>query len=305
MRSFLLCSSLVLSACAPQRPEATPLPSAAFHDPTVGVLVMAHGGSPAWNEHVGEAVASLAASVPTSVAYGMADPRTLAAALDSLRDKGVQRVAVVRMFLSGESFAEQTNFYLGLSDTPPETFLLMGPSAADPGARRPIEHSLSVATHPLGLLPSAEARTIAAQRAVALSSNPSAESVLLIAHGMGAEDENDRVIEAMQSAADLIAHEGFAAVEVATLREDWSEPRSAAEANIRQFVADQTDLNRDVIVVPIRLFGFGPYADVLAGLSFRQGEGLLPHDAVAEWVHRTATEVACSAGWGSAIGPCS
>jgi len=270
----------------------------------VGVLVMAHGGTPEWNDHVADAVAPLAAGVPTSVAYGMADPSTLAAALESLRARGVQRVAVVRLFLSGESFAQQTKFYLGLSETPPESFLLMGPVAADPAARLPLEHTMSVATHPLGILTSREARTIVAERAVALSSEPSRESVLLIAHGMGAEDENDRVIEAMRWAADAIRPMGFAEVEVATLREDWHEQRSVAEAEIRQFVSDQAALDRRVIVVPVRLAGFGPYADVLAGLPFVPGEGLLPHDAVAEWVSRTATDVACSAGWGPALGPC-
>ncbi len=270
----------------------------------MGVLVMAHGGAPEWNDEVAKAVAPLAAAVPTSVAYGMADPSTMTAALDSLRDRGVQRVAVVRMFLSGESFAEQTEFYLGLSETPPESFVLMGPRAADPATRVPISHTMSVATHPHGLLNSPEARTIAGERAAVLSSQPSQESVLLLAHGMGAEDENDRVLEAMDLAADLIRTTGFAEVEVATLREDWLEQRLVAEDGIRQFVADQVQLGRNVIVIPMRLSGFGPYGEVLAGLPFRPGDGLLPHDLIAQWLHRTATDITCSAGWGPALGPC-
>jgi len=265
---------------------------------------MAHGGSPAWNEHVAQAVAPLAADVPTAVAYGMADPFTLAAALDSLGDEGVHRVALVRMFLSGESFSGQANYYLGLSETPPETFVLMGPVADDPAARTPIQHSMSVATHRDGLLRSNEAREIMVDRAMALSSSPAQESVLIIAHGMGDEEENDRVLAAMRSAADLIRGRGFAEVKVATLREDWAEARAISEVQIRRFVRDETAVGRKVIALPMRLSGFGPYADVLAGLDYRSGEGLLPHEAIADWVHDTAAEVACAAGWGSVLGPC-
>lgn len=304
MRTSLLCLSLALVSCGPQQPLVDRPAPLLQEEPAVGVLVMAHGGSPEWNDDVARAVAPLAAAVPTSVAYGMADPSTMSAALDSLRDRGIQRVAVVRMFLSGESFAEQTHFYLGLSETPPESFVLMGPRAADPAARLPIGHTMRVATHPHGLLNSLEAREIAVERAGALSSQPSQESVLLLAHGMGAEDENDRVLEAMHLAADLIRAQGFAEVEVATLREDWLEQRLVAEAGIRQFVADQAELGRTVIVIPMRLSGFGPYGEVLAGLPFLPGDGLLPHDLISRWLRRTATDVSCSAGWGSALGPC-
>ena len=56
----------------------------------------------------------------------------------TIRGTGVDRVAVVRMFLSGESFLDQTRYYLGLDSRPPETFVLMGPAAADPAARSAI-----------------------------------------------------------------------------------------------------------------------------------------------------------------------
>ena len=304
MRTSLACLTLLLAGCAPNRPLDRPIAALRSLEPVVGVLVMAHGGDQEWNSHVAAAVAPLTADFPTSLAYGMADPSTLAAALDSLSDRGVQRVAVVRMFLSGESFADQTKFYLGLSEAPPESFVLMGPLATDPKARLPINHGMSVATHPEGLLDSAEAREITAERALALSSQPSQESVVLIAHGMGAEGENDRVLDAMRSAAELIRAHGFAEGEVATLREDWRDQRVIAETQIRDFVAKQAASDRTVIAVPMRLSGFGPYAEVLAGLPFLEGKSLLPHAAIATWVQHTASRVACSAGWGPALGPC-
>ena len=45
-----------------------------------GVLVMAHGGTPEWDQAIADATAPLASEIPTEIAYGMADPATLAQA---------------------------------------------------------------------------------------------------------------------------------------------------------------------------------------------------------------------------------
>lgn len=269
----------------------------------VGVLVMAHGGDPAWNEGVAASVAELRDRVPTALAYGMANPHTLRAALDSLHDQGVSRVAVVRMFLSGRSFLDQSRYLLGLSDRPPEAFVLMGRESGDEDPR-PIPHEVEIATHPDGLMTSRQASVIMAERAVELSVDPASESVLMVAHGMGADDENAEVEHAMRVAADVVAGDGYARVEVATLREDWEDEREKAERTIRTFVAEEGRQGRSVIVLPFRLFGFGPYAEVLDGLDYRASRGLLPHPEIATWVEDTAARVACSAGWGAVIGPC-
>ena len=285
---------------APVAPSPRP-PSAESADPgtdDIGVLVMAHGGTPEWNASIEGAVAPLRSRVPTAVAYGMANPRTLAAALDSLEQAGVERVAVVRMFLSGESFLDQTRYYLGLAETPPETFVLMGPAAADPKSKAQVAHDLTVATHEDGMLGSPEAASIMAERARVLSTDPDDESVLLLAHGMGEEDENDRVLDVMTEIAAGIHAAGFPRVRTATLREDWEGPRERAEAEIRAYVETESAAGRRVIVLPARLSGFGPYAEVLDGLTYIPGDGLLPHDEIGHWVLRTAEAVSCSAGWG-------
>lgn len=270
----------------------------------VGVLVMAHGGSEAWNQDVLEAARGIGSDLPVSVAFGMANRSTMSTALDELRGKGVQRVAVVRLFLAGASFRDQTLYYLGLSDAPPEHFLLMGPGAREPGARDPIDHGLDIATHADGLLVSGEARTILFDRANLLARDRAGESVLLLAHGMGDDDENEAVLDAMRPVADELTRSGFAAARVATLREDWEEARAVAERDIREFVESEGRAGRRVIVVPARLSGFGPYADVLSGLDYEPAAGLLPHPAVEAWLRSTAARVACSAGWGAEIGPC-
>ena len=85
---------------------------------TTGLLVMAHGGGDDWDQAVERAVTPLRNERPTALALGMADPVTMTAALDSLRGRGVERVAVVRLFVSGSSFLAQTRYFLGLGPAP-------------------------------------------------------------------------------------------------------------------------------------------------------------------------------------------
>ncbi|MCK5488714.1 MAG: hypothetical protein KAI98_01935, partial [Gemmatimonadetes bacterium] len=107
--TLIVVTVLVVAGCASASRESVDAGPTSNGDP-VGLLVMAHGGSTEWNETVAAVVAPLRDELPTAVAFGMADPRTLEIGLDSLRSTGVTRVAVVRMFISGQSFLEQTVF---------------------------------------------------------------------------------------------------------------------------------------------------------------------------------------------------
>ena len=89
----------------------------------------------------------------------------------------------------------------------------------------------------------------------------------------------------------------FRAVEVVTLREDWEGKRVLAEARIRDIMTRGSEAGT-VIVIPFRVAGFGPYADVLEGFEYAaDGTGLLPHDGMADWVFGTGRNVACREGW--------
>jgi hypothetical protein len=193
------------------------------------------------------------------------------------------------MFISGQSFLKETLFLLGLSDESPAPEL------------NTIGHGLIVATHDTGLMGSREAGVILTDRARAHSRGPDQESVLLVAHGMGDDGLNEAVVLAMETVAVGIRKNGFASVRAATLREDWPDRRAEAEKSIRDYVERQSEAGRQVIVVPMRLSGVGPVADVLAGLTFAPTKGLLPHPAISDWIRYTAREVICSAGWASQI----
>ena len=80
----------------------------------VGLLLMAHGGAPDWNAAVEAAVRPLAGAATVEIAFGMAAAATMQAAATRLEAKGVNRIAVVRLFISGESFLERTEQILGL-----------------------------------------------------------------------------------------------------------------------------------------------------------------------------------------------
>lgn len=173
----------------------------------------------------------------------------------------------------------------------------MGPAASDPDARAQLDHDLDLVTHDHGLMDTNLVRDILIDRAVALSDAPSEASVLLIGHGMGDERKNAAVEADLERIADTMAARGFARVESTTLREDWPEKRSLAEAEIREFVDREADAGRRVIVLPARLSGFGPYAEVLDGLEYVAGEGILPHPALSDWILATGTALECTRDW--------
>ncbi len=101
------------------------------------------------------------------------------------------------------------------------------------------------------------------------------------------DSSNDALLANMGRAAEEIRAAGFGNVRAFTLREDWPEERARAEAEIRAHVAERNAAGDRVLVIPYRLFGFGPYGDVLEGLTYEAADGLLPHPLVSEWIEET------------------
>jgi len=294
-RSLPLWGLTVLVACGAPSQNTAPAPPAIGADGRVGVLVMAHGGGADWDRAVAEALAPVRRAAPTVLALGMAEAPAVRAALDSLRAIGVDRVVVVRLFLSGQSFLRETRALLGL-----------GPSVASAhGAPLDalVPSDLAVATHQLGLLDSPLTTDVLVERVVS-EATPPGESLMLVAHGMADEEANNAVLGAMGTAAARLRRHGFSRIELVTLREDWPEERARSEAQMRAFVSSQTRAGRHVLVVPVRLFGFGPYGQVLQGLDYATTPALLPHPAVSDWILQTADAIACQEAWPPPTGTC-
>lgn len=257
------------------------LPGLAFsqsNNSEAGLLIMAHGGSDAWNAAVEEATGGLPTEIPVSIAFGMANPATLQQGVDELVSQGVKSIAVVRLFVSAESFLAETEYAFGLSSNPPGGHLMHEPKV--------LELSVPVSLNKEGLLDAQELSGILADRALNLSQNPEAESVLIIGHGPGDDEENLRWLSKMDVLAEAVRTSAdFHSVQVSTLREDWTGKRKVVEEELRRFVELETTEGRQVIVVPFRLFGFGPYAEVFEGLSYRTDSlGLLPDERIGDWI---------------------
>jgi hypothetical protein len=275
----------------------------------------------------------------------MATPTTIEAAVRRLESRGVRRIAVVRMFISGESFVEPTEYILGLRTVlpaDPHATHAMAVEAPHSPARAQDAHAAhageshshvaqvsSTDARPAGECP-AHAQPQAAgtsdhhmepprrvhtgarivmsrggvadsplvdqilvDRVRALSRQPVTESVLVLGHGPGDDAENQRWLAAMQSRCRNIRQIGpFRRVQCETLREDWPDKRAAAEQRIRRFVEEgQRDGGR-VIVIPFRIAGFGPYREVLDGLTYVADErGFCPHPHMTRWLRETAAEL--------------
>lgn len=285
--------------------------------PAPGIVVMAHGGTPNWNQAVLEAVEPLRRWCPVEVAFGMADRESLQQAVSRLEARGVREIAVVRLFVSGESFLEQTEYFLGLRPDPPDYFLLHpghGGSSEhfEHLEKRPAPRFVSSRAHPIraietsarlaisrqGLYDAPSMAQVIVERVEALSRQPAEEAVLVLAHGEGDDQLNARWLERLDELAGQIREQGFREVRAETLREDWRDKRLEAEARIREFVGRHHSEGVRVIVVPFRVFGFGPYRAVLEGLEYvADGRGLLPHPEVTRWLREQASRCFDEAGF--------
>jgi hypothetical protein len=281
--------SLGLAGCAGTLPAKNL--SAANQD-DFGVLVMAHGGSDQWNQDVLSAVKPLAATHNIDVAFGMADAATLQSSVEKLEAKGAKRISVVRLFISGDSFKQETQQILGIEPgAPPKPAVDHSQHAGHAGG----EHSMAFwkisttsafALSEQGLVEAPEMGEVLVDRARTLSRDPKHEDVLILAHGPGDDAENERWLAQLDARADMVRKAlPFRTVRVETLREDWPEKREAAEARVRKFVADAAQDQGRAIVIPFRVQGFGPYAKVLQGLDYASdGQGLIPDPGVTKWI---------------------
>lgn len=264
--------------------------------PKTGILLMAHGGSEAWNRDVETVAAPLRDKGPVEIAFGMARTSTLEAAVRRLEEQGVRRIAVVRMFISGDSFLKTTEQILGLRALPPQDHAggshgaTNGHGHMEPPRR--IETSASFCLSRKGVGDSPLIDDILLDRVRALSTNPAQESVLILAHGPGDEAENQRWLANMRLRAQRIYEIGpFRHVECETLREDWPARRVEATRHIRAYVGEGSSQGGRVIVIPFRVAGFGPYEKVLKGLTYiSDGRGFCPHPNMTQWIEATAEE---------------
>lgn len=301
MRNFLALVALFLTVTITSfsSPRSTAL--ACQPDERFGVLIMAHGGSEEWNQGVLTTVEPLREQWPIEVAFGMADAVSIQEGVDRLEARGVDRIAVVRLFISGESWFERTEKILGIEPGAPDRPEPEHDGHEGHGGEHGghggghgghsmefwrIDTNASFALTTEGLAEAEMASEILVERAGALSVDPAIEDVLILAHGPADDSENERWIEFIRERSQAMQNRfSFNRVEVMTLREDWPEKRTKAERRIRSYVESATSRGGRAIVIPFRVYGFGPYEETLKGLTYEaDGQGLIPSPLVTEWI---------------------
>lgn len=263
---------------------------------TLGIVFMPHGASERWNRGMMEAVAPLSRKWMIEPAFSMADPVVIERAIRRLEARGARHVAVLRVFSLESSFRRETEAALGL--TP----------AADEGHAAHAHHHGAHAGHgpvrpgagPLlgasalwtlgGIEDSPLFAEALADRARAISRDPAEETLFLLAHGSGDDEENERWRANLRSLADQVQERArargtpFKAVRWGTWREDWPQKHGPELARIRAEVAEAARAGR-ALVVPARTAGEGPEPVFLKGIEHAYNpEGFAPHPAFAKWV---------------------
>lgn len=268
--------------------------------PPYGILLLAHGGNEDWNKEISSFRDSLKPKVPLEVAFGMADPDAIQAAVDRLELSAPAKIVAVPLFINSASeVLEQTRYVLGLSEKPSEVMRAAAAAMAGHGHHGHMMFSLKrvKVKRPLTLAPALDAHPLIAEvlweRAKKLSRNPAAETVVLVGHGPVDDKANAVWIKTMRQLEQSVKERGkFKTVMGATLRDDAPKAvRAKAVAALRELVR-RAGLSGKVLVVPYLIAQGGieqKIVDGLKGLTYVwDGNTLCPHPNVARWISESA-----------------
>jgi sirohydrochlorin ferrochelatase len=274
-----------------------------------GVLLLAHGGGDEWNGRVEALARSLDRTQPVEVALGMASRPSIQRAVDALVARGVRSIVAVPLFISSHSsVVTSTAYQLGLRpDMPPDLAIFATmrhggahgfgvegheTARAEDNTRPvtspvPIRMSEALNRHPL-------VGAILGDRAREISTAPSREAVILVAHGPVPDEDNRKWLDDMHVLARQVDDvTEFGAVEYLTVRDDAPKPvRDATAAELRVLVEKHASQGRRVLVVPLLVSYGGIEQGIrqrLDGLTYVVAErGLMPDDRLIQWVRQSA-----------------
>ncbi len=250
----------------------------------IGVVIMPHGSTQPYNDVVESVIAPLKSRYRIEMAYGMADPVTIQQSVSRLESQGVRRIAFIRMYALADHMKAVSDYILGLSDAPPGTEHDHGGAHTAPMQVRSAALFSTYGGYEEDHRAIAE---ILYERIKAVSKDPSKETVILVAHGSGGDEDNAAWIRTMNEHIDHVkklAKPQFRAMKAATVREDWPEKREKAVADLKEMIKQG---NRDgrVLLISNRLYGSGPYQRLLDGVEYVMSEqGFAPHPNLTRWL---------------------
>jgi sirohydrochlorin ferrochelatase len=254
--------------------------SVEFHsslDKGVGVLILAPNGGDEWRSMVKTAVKDVKDRYPLEIAFGDADPISIHVATEKLKMQGVEKIAMVPLFISSHSpVFHQIRYILGL--------------AGEPDSSAGFAHPIPIDV-PFVLGDAMDANPVVADvlvdRARAVSRKPSNETLVIVADGAGDVYDDAYLHKDMEALAGMVkAKAGFKSVLPVAIPSESPFPIQSAD-KLRDTVKAQSAKGR-VIVIPLmfdetmlqtRIDGH------LKGLNYiLNNKCLLPHDKIRQWV---------------------
>ena len=275
--------------------QSGPAPSA-----TVGTLIIAHGGGPAWDALVKKVAGEVKLPGPVGVSFLMGPGAKDHRFQDVVRDlatRGAREVVVVPMLVSSHSgHYDQIRYLVGDLDTLDQEMLhhLHMSGIERPDGSVPLRLTRAMDDAP-------EIAEVLAERARALATDPTRQALFLIGHGPNSAEDYAAWMANLRRVADTVAvRAGFRSVLLDLVRDDAPPPvRTEAVLRVRELIRLQHELTgKPVVVVPV-LVASGRVSTEklpkdLKGLPIvYTSEGLLPHAEMARWVEsRVHTAVA-------------
>jgi sirohydrochlorin ferrochelatase len=269
-----------------------------------GVLLLAHGGNPNWNNEVAKLGSVVDKTMPTEIAFGMATRANIQQAVDRLAARGVSKIVAVPLFVSSHSSViTSTEYLLGQRAEAPSALAIFAKMDHGDGGHMGHGAGTSPAADgttpvkspvPVRMLPALDRHPLVAEillsRAVSISHEPKKEVVVLVAHGPVSDEENNQWLGDMAALAEnMRGKSGFKRIEYMTVRDDAPEPiRSQATAALRSVVKKATDEGDNVLIVPLLLSFGGIEAGIrkrLEGIEYKMtDQAILPDERLAQWV---------------------
>ncbi len=270
-----------------------------------GILLMAHGGEPAWDKEISTIAKSLDAQAPTEVALGMADDTEIQKAIFKLEKRKVGKIVAVPLFINSSSeVMDQTRFVLGIGKDP--SAVLKEAMAHMPHIMMPASHhhmysETRVSTKlPLVMTSALDADPavlkVLIERAKSLSKDPKKETLVLVGHGPVDDKANADWLKTMGTLADSVKSKlSFRDAQVATIRDD-SPPwvKEKAIKDLRALVEEANKNGGTSVVVPYLIARGGietHITDALKDLDYAwDGKTLCPHPAIVKWAGEVAVK---------------
>lgn len=248
----------------------------------IGVVIMPHGSTQPWNDAVEATIQPLQSKYPIEMAYGMGDPFIIQDAVSRLEQRGIRHIVFVRMYALDHHMKPITDYILGLSDRSLADGHGHGPAGAPPQVRTAARFSTFG-----GYEQNPEIALVLHKRIAELSKDPANETVLLVAHGEGTDEGNDRWISVMNQNIERLRQDPHCAklkaITALTVREDWPKEREQAVAAARVAVEEGGRQGR-VLVIANRLYGSGPYRTMLKGLTYEMNDKGLADPVLTRWL---------------------